>query len=396
MGYKISDKDYYALVAWVFKILRSACLALITAIVILSLTVYKNDVTSENFKYILRNIDFDVSSVSMSDSMQVSFKTSGGVSAAYIRGDIALLSRQGYETYDFNGMRVISDTHSFSNPALKTSERFALAYDVAGTELDIYNAFSNVYEGKFPYGVFNACINNDGSFAVVTAESSYKSGVVVYNSSFAEVFRWMSATQNVTCVDMPGNKNEVLTAGVTVDNGEFVTEINLFDTSKDKPKATVKLNDEFPMAAEYTENGFFLLSDRALSIFDSDGKLLSRNSFVKGSVMKYFNCGRFTAITVSEGISDAETLHVFSESGNESYSETFEGGVLDMSVFGSTAYILEPGKLNFRNITYRSGEAEFKEKNVPSISVDTLISRVFASGTDEYILMSPNGAGKYR
>ena len=67
-----------------------------------------------------------------------------------------------------------------------------------------------------------------------------------------------------------------------------------------------------------------------------------------------------------------------------------------MSVFGSTAYILEPGKLNFRNITYRSGEAEFKEKNVPSISVDTLISRVFASGTDEYILMSPNGAGKYR
>ena len=394
--YKISDKDYYALISWIFKVLRFSCLVLIAVTVILSLTVYKSDITSENLKYIIRNMDFDVSSVSAVDSMQVSFKTSGNVSAAYLRGDIALLSRQGYETYDFNGTRVISDTHSFSNPALKTSERFALAYDVAGTELDIYNAFSVVYEGKFPNGIYNACINNDGSFAVVTSESSYKSGVVVYNSSFNEIFRWMSASQNVTCVDMPNSKNELLTAGVRVENGEFLTEVNIFDTSKETPKATVTLADEFPMVAEYTENGFFVLTDSAMNVFDKDGKLLKRNELAKGSVRKYFNCNRFCAVTVSEGISDAETLIIYSENGNEAYSETFERGILDVSAFGNTVYILEQGRLNFRNVIFRSGEPELKPKNVSDIPVDTLITRVFASGTDEYILMSPNGAGKYR
>lgn len=396
MAYKTSDKDYYIYSAWVAKLIRYLCLLLITAIVIVSLTIYKGDVTVENMKYILKNIDFGVGYTLSQESMQVRFTSPASAAfSEYVRGDIVLLSRQGVETYDFSGKKIINSAHTYSTPALKVSEKYFLTYDVNGKDLAIYNTFSNVYEGVFPNGIYSACINDDGSFSVATRESPYRSGVIVYNASFKEIFKWMSDSLNVTSLDMPNSKSEVIVAGVRVDSGEFVTEILCFDTAKEQPRFTLSVNDEFPLAIEYVNGGFVLITDASIAFYTKDGELQNRHNVKRGSLSKYYNCDKLIAVAISKGISDAETLRFYTPDGRLIAEREYAGGVSDFSMNESDIYVLEPGRLHLLTLSGRLQTEEITEKQKPSIDIDTIIVRVFASGKDEYILLSSEGAGKY-
>lgn len=392
MIYNAPDSDYYKKAARVLHTLKYVTLLLLILLIVLGFTAYKRDITIENLRYLMRYADFDTGIDYMSYN-QISFSASDDAKFGYIKGDLALISDGSFLTYDFTGQQLQRQKLAFLNPALKTSDKYALCYDVAGNGLSVFNSYSCIYSESFDYGIRDADIRNDGSLALVTSGKYLSSRVAVLSPEGKEIFSWETRDKEAVSVSLSESEDKVAFAALRAEDGDFALSLQLYGFRSEEPIFIKEYVGEFPLKVYCFENSVALLTDKAVHFVSHDGTEISGFAHGEATLTGAFESGGYIAVTYAKSISKNSTMKLFTRDGAEIGTDNFENNIISFSAYGNNIYALEKGKLNIRKINSEKDILEYG--NVSELVVDSLYEAVFAKSGGEYILVSPKGAGKF-
>lgn len=140
--------------------------------------------------------------------------------------------------------------HDFQSPMLKAGEKYALIYDLLGKGAKVISGTKILHEKAFEDSICAGDISGTGVFALVTQGPSGVNKLNVFhkdgqNSLFDHSFKG----EHVMAVALSQNGKSAATAGLFSKEGKFVSQVSIFEFSKEAPKFTL----------DYTGSAFLLL-----------------------------------------------------------------------------------------------------------------------------------------
>lgn len=387
MEHRTADAEYYRRSARVLHTVRYVVLLILIIFVVIGFTVFKRELTYDNFRYIMRYVNFNLN-YDYSDKNTLSYVADEGTVYGYLKGDLAMLSPKGFRTYDFSGSELIYEKKSMPNPCLKTAGKYALCFDVAGTDLELYNSYSSIEGKQFEYGIKDACVRSDGSYAVATAGKHIRSKVVVYEDDGE--FSYETRDKEVVAVSLPDESDKVNFIALTVENGDFRFVLMSYNTRNKTPVVEREFIGEFPLKLYSTKDNMCILTDKALHFVDYNGKTVKKYEHDSDSLSGFYNSADYVALTYTRSITANGTMRIFSVDGKEIKTESFENNISSFSAYGNKIYALEKGILHIAQVDPKTNT--INSDSVKKVTVDGQYTDVFASSEDEYILVSHLGA----
>lgn len=333
------------------------------------LLVLRGEFTAENLRFLVRDLNLSSPAPGL-DASGLTFDYDTSQSAALYHSDLVLLRRSMLEVTSFSGTRSLSQPVAFSSPALVTGDKYMLAYDIGGAKLGIYNSFSELYTETFDYKIACADLTDDGLFGVVTGEKGYHSALYVYNDEFTRFYRYATADRVV--YDMAfcdENSRMVALAAVRAENGDFFTEILLFDLARAEVKKTFSFVGEMPLEIHYTqEDRISLLTDCALHLIDPQKEEARAFDFSSQDLAAYHADAGYDVLVKNAGVIGT-TLSVqilFPDKDTEAQTFTVDRQVQDIQIAHDCLYLLSHDaltvfSLSTHNVTTHPLEHEYKE-----------------------------------
>lgn len=220
--YRLSEK---------LKLARYVALLLLVLTFLLTFFVFREDMTAEHFRYLIRNLDFNPNSA-LSSGDNIYYEADPHSRYALYKGSPVILDDIRIRAIDGASGVTLSDYHGFSSPSMVCSERYIFVYDTSSDYVNIYDAFGRVRTLEFPGNVMSVCASDGGNFAVCfIPDDEYYTKISVYDDSFAKI-REVSKYKNVTGMDMSSDgRLLVSTAAYIGSDGALASEVSVLDTA---------------------------------------------------------------------------------------------------------------------------------------------------------------------
>ena len=272
--------SYYRKAAVVIKLLRFAALLGFVVFSVFCIGFFKDNITIDNLRYLIKYIDLSSSDSSPSKT-EISISTDESSEFFMLGKDLAVVSNSGVGLYGFSGSKLYQYDHTYASCAAVAGANNLLVYDTGGNHLEIYSPVSKVLEMSFEYPVRAACINELGYFAVVNSESTFRSGIIVFDSDGEELMRWMSPDKYVTGVALNSNASVVTCSAVHSENGSFYTELISYNTLTGEKVAETTLADSLVLKIGYAsgDSVIYVLTDSEFICFDSSFNVSGRAAY---------------------------------------------------------------------------------------------------------------------
>ncbi len=383
-----NDRNYYGSAYRYVRLVRYLVLVALVLFTVFSMAVYKNDITFDNFRYLMRYVELAPPGSSSGDG-NISFSANADSDFALVGGKLAMASKKEIVTYDMNGKKLLSESLSFQNPVTVENGDYMLIYDFGGNSLCLFNSFSLVSEKKFSTPIDYVYLSEDGSFAVITSERNYSGGVLAYDSSFRHIFTFMHPASKVTDVCFNGKNGLLACATTDVSGGDFLSEILVFDTKSDaeEVKSTTYITGELPLNMFCAGDGFAVMTDRGIHIFDDACEKESFVGFNYDTPSALYRFDESFAVCLKSALASTDTkLHVLDYAGNTLLEENFSSEISHASSDGKHLYVLDPAGLS----VYGTDEKGFLLSD--KILHDGSYKKVFPVGNDGYLLVSFTGS----
>ncbi|MBR2615260.1 MAG: hypothetical protein IKC69_01110, partial [Clostridia bacterium] len=259
-----------------FKLCKLIALSVLVVFLLSGLILFKNDITIENLRYLIKYLDFSTGG-EFNEETRIHYNSDSENQFLVFRGDFALVNDGGVTLYDRRGSAVMTDSFHMTSPIAVCGERYLAVYDLGGYQVRLYNSFSLLFEKSFDYPVQSVSVNSDGSFCVATSEKSFHAAVYVYNRDFEEVRRWSSADKFVTEVHL--SDRDVLTLStVRAEEGSLVGEILSFKLGETEPLSSYTYLDQMPLSFSVDGENVLLLTDENIMNIEK-GKEVRKETF---------------------------------------------------------------------------------------------------------------------
>lgn len=387
MDNRTADAGYYRKAARIFHTLRYVVLLVLVVFVIIGFTSFKRELTYDNFRYIMRYLNFNISA-DYKDTNNLTYIADEESLYGYLKGDLAVLSPRGFRTYDFSGSELIYEKLNIPNPCMKTAGKYALCYDVYGTSLEIYNSYSNIVSKQFEYGIKDACVRSDGSYAVATSGKYLKSKLIVFEDSGE--FSYDTRDKEIIAVSLPEDSDKVNFIGLLAEKGDFKFHLMSYNTRSDKAVMEKVFIGEFPLKLYSTKDVMCVLTDKALHFIDYSGEILESYSHSSEKLSGFYQSSDYIALTYTRSVSDAGTMRIFHTDGYEVATEVFDNNIISFSAYKNRLYVLEMGKLHIMDVDPSGIKTDSATMRI--VAVDGVYNDVFAASDNSYILVSGLGA----
>lgn len=376
-----NSENYYKKAANAVKFTRYIITAVFIVFILSCIFFFRSDINIENIQYLMKYADFYETS-ELPDSAAISLAADSDSEIFMLRDNLAVVSRTGIGLYEFSGRKLFNYSLSYSSPGIAHDDRNILVYDIAGNEISIFNSFSRVYTQKFPYSVKNGCINDSG-FAIVTNEKTYRSGVIVYNSNYEEVFRWMSADRYVTSVDLADDCSKIVTTSITSKNGSFNTLLSITDIKTGDIIYSCEVQDELALKVGFSGDamGVCLITDSMLHFYDSKLTVINSFKYNQSKTEKYFIQNGKIVLTEANNLSgNSMSLIGFDFSGNQLFDVSTDSRVSSVACGKTMLYALGTHYIYAYDIN-ADGSLVFRCK-IPS---DTNAKFILTDSSDRFI-----------
>ncbi len=380
--------EYYRKASGVIRIIRYCTLLLFILFLITIMFSYRNSITLDNLQYLMKYADL-YSSSQGEDASEISISSNSDSQYLMLRNNLCVVSRNGVDMYDFTNGKLFNYSFSYSYPAFVNDDRNVLVYDIEGTEISIFNSFSKVYTQKYPYSVKAAAINKSG-FAVVTNEESYRSGVIVYNDKYKEVFRWMTHDKYVTTLDISKDASFVVCSAVNADDGGYDSSILLYNTITGKCVNQLRLSDELPISIKYSPDSkrIIIITDSMVYFYDSGLQKGTTYKFNQSKVNEFKVLGDKLILTQNTSISGNSMLILgFDFSGNNIFSIETTLKIDDVAICDNYLYAIGEQKL----CVYEFSE-NYEIRNLDILLTDSLYESVLADSENRFIITNSKKA----
>ena len=202
----------------------------------------------------------------------------------------------------------------------------------------MYNSFARVYTETLDFPITDACFMEDGSFAVVTRSSDYRSVVRVYNKRFEKAAELRSDSY-VFDIAANRSKNTLTLVSYDAGNGVGRTTLSVRELSTMEEIEQITLEGEFPLGCEFLDGRCFaLVTDRYIRIYDSDFSEKEKSADYSGEILRGFTLSSQGAAVATIEASQNK-VYAFDYRGNELFSDSVAYNVLDIGMAGSYLFL---------------------------------------------------------
>ncbi len=389
---KINNKECL-IIANKLRLARYAAIVVLTVLVICSIAMLRDEITVENLRYLFKYVDVRTPQLS-GEQKQIYYRGNTATKFKMLRNDLAVLNDSGYEVYSFSGRRIMSSDINYANPEIETNGKYSLCFNVGGSELSVYNALSCIYSNNFDYGVYGVSLSDSGAFAVITSDKNYVSGVEVYNKEYSRTFRWMSPDRYCINVCLTDNDKSVACASVYTKQGSYITDICVFNISTGEQRFKCTFENEFPYKILHLRDTYILITDSSAHFIDKNGNEISEFTYYENSLESFYSSDDYIFFSFKNSVLGNENVVTAVDlKGNVVFSKEYVEKVLSLAFDKNYIYVLRKGRLDINEFYF--SDNKLITRSSADISVSPDIIQVFSAENGDYVLVSPEGAGKY-
>jgi len=335
-----TENEYYARISRKLKNVRYIALLCMVISAVLILWAYRDGITYDNFRYLLRDVDTAGHTALSGDT--VYYAADDTNTYLYFRDDLAVGSSQGVAFHRALGSRSFTDDVPFKSPILRGSDKYMIAYDAGGYSFYVYNSISRVYSDTLDTPILSAAAADNGNFALLTRNSLGSYVIAVYDRDFHEV---ASLTRN----------GEVYNIGFFADgrlwfceslaeNAALYTDFSLYTVGAEALESTQR-ESGLVLDAGQADGGFYLLTDHSLSFRNKAGEKNDTHSFGTAAVLFADASEDGVAVYLQENASGEQcTLRVYFADG-KGFSASVAKGAKGIALCGKRACLLYDGTL---------------------------------------------------
>ena len=335
--------------ASVLKKIKYAVLVFLILTVLFFLVGYREDITLENVRYLLKYVDVSPSAIGSEDVKKIEFEEDSLSVTDVFKSDFVVLTQNGVTTYDLTAKKGISDSLSLITPALSVGDKYFAVFDMGENYYAIYNSFSKIHEETTAYPIWDISFGSDGGFALITAEKGYRSALKIYNSNFKNKMNWYTSDKYIVCADIYSGRDSFYLAGCVKNNseGDFLSSLAVLRENSEDLHLFLEFESELILDAEFFENGnICLLTDSAVRVIDLSGKILDEVRFSDNSLRMFEAGEKYTVTLLNENtIGTEHRVIIQSKKGNTLMDTLIDSDIRDISVKGDNIVLLGTQKL---------------------------------------------------
>lgn len=385
-------RSYYSKAFKSVRLARYILLVAIVLFVIFSITFYKEEITFDNFRYLMKYVEISPPSQA-GNGQSFGFSALSSADFAMIKEQLVVVNPKNITSYDINGRKMLNEDVTYKNPKCVSNGKYLLVYDLDGYSLSVYNHFSKVFETKLSTPIEYVYLSKSGAFAVITREKSYAGGVVAYNNRFKKVYSFMTRTATITDVCYDDERNLLACATTDVKDGDFYSEIYTFDTSskKENYKALVTISGEMPLSMFCAGKNFAVMTDAGIRFYSYTGKEQANVSFGLDTPVSLYCFDDIFAVTQKSALASTSTeATVYDYNGTELFSDGFSSDISHIDVSEDSLYVLSANKV----YAYDRVGTQFTETNTAftTISQEGGFRRVYALDGKKHLIVTSEGA----
>lgn len=385
-------RSYYLKAYKSVRLARYILLVAIVLFVIFSITFYRDEITFDNFRYLMKYVEISPPAVTAGGS-SLSFSATSGADFAMIKDQLIVANPKNITSYDLSGRRMLDEDITYKNPKCVSNGKYILIYDLDGYSLSVYNHFSKVFEEKISTPIDYVYLSDSGAFAVITKEKSYSGGVIVYNSRFKKIYSFMTRTANITDVCFDDERGYLACATTDVRDGDFYTEIYTFDTSSKKEdyKALCSFSGEMPLSMFCAGRNFAVMTDIGIRFYSFSGEEKGNVGFGLNTPVSLYRFDDFFAVVQRSALAATSCeVVLYDHSGKVLFSEGFPSDISHIDANEDSFYILCANKVYAYN---RYGSVfEKSDTAYTAITQEGGYRRVFALDDKKHLIVTSEGA----
>lgn len=343
----LSVEQYYENRARRLSHVRYACLLLTVLFVVYGFAVHGEELTPENFRYMLKFVDLtEEDDVTEANTVRFDY-ASGNIGGIY-KGDVAVLNGDGLSLYGWDAEKLFSVSFRMESPRLAIAPQSIFAYDLGGVEVRIFNSYSQYAHLTMSHPIYGFSTCDSGAFAVITSEKNYRTAVCVYDSNARQVYKRLLSDTYVDQIALSPDGSEFLALGHYAQGGDLITLLQRYSLSDEEPVFTASFTGELPLRVAYlSDKRFAVLTGSALRCYETGsedpvGTLPLDDAALQGCS---FSGGRILLTFSDSGLSGGTILHIYGDDAALQGSYRYEGAVNDKMILSDALCVLTMGKV---------------------------------------------------
>lgn len=328
--------EHYLKKASIYRYIRYGILILLVVFLLGMLNLFREEITVENFRYLMRNVDFELRT-EMGEAGSISYDSNPLNTFTVYKGSLAQLSDRQIAIYDASGRSSYTGSLDYTAPGLISSDKYLLAYDRVGGSYSLYTGFSQVHASTTGYPITDADISDEGIYVIASRSKDYFGVVEVYSNSF-QLMNKVQKNKYIASVDLAEDGKTLLIASYYVGTSGVCTELMVLSIDSDTPKLLMSVEGTMPWEATWLdEEHFVLVCDKGVKFYDQNGKNYNEYGFSAKNVIEYTvdsEAGR-VAILSREGSDTTSTrLQVLDAKGKSVLEQSITGNAGQLTFFG--------------------------------------------------------------
>ncbi len=342
--------EYYIDVSNKFKTAKFLVIILLVVFILFMISVFRSDVTLENFKYLIRFFS-SANTVYSGDYENIYYDTAGVVDVDIFNGDLVTVKSNSIDLYDMNGSNVASYDISQVAPNMVSNGKYMLVYDLGGNNAQLFNNFSQLTAYTYDYPIACAAVSEEGMHAVVTKGLDYLSVIYLYDHNFTLISK-IYKDKYITDVKIDSAGKKLLCTSAVAEDGRFLSEVITYEPYSDKEEGKLSLPGSFAVICGFFSNGGYgVLADTALIFFDKGNNQVG--NYPLGAVVPtdFLILGDYAVLCYNENIVGSQSrVLIFSPNGEILHDTAVDDKILDTAYYMENLYLLTDGKVNSLNM----------------------------------------------
>lgn len=344
-------EQYYEKRARRVSHVRYTCLLLTVLFVVYGFVVHGEELTTDNFRYMLKFLDLGEAEVTDADT-ELRFDYSESNRGGLYLGDLVVLNTDGLTVYSRDagtaGDKLFSESFRMEDPRLAVTPKYIFAYDLGGSEVRVFNSHSQFARLSMDYPIYGFSAGENGYFAVITAEKNYRTAVYVYDSYARQVYKRLLSNTYMDQISLSPDGQTFLALGHEAGDGYLKTLLQMYSIKEEKPVMSLTYQGELPLMASYTEEGrFAVLTSTALRFYDGKSDTPIEVHSMEGNSLSgcTFSSGRLLLSAEESGLAGGSLLWVYDSKGVLLGEISFRGRASHTVLQNDVLYLLNSDSL---------------------------------------------------
>ena len=259
--------------------------------------------------------------------------------------------------YSRLAQRQNSVVHGFSKPVTKTSGKYALTYGQGGYTLRVDHKNGTVKTLKLKNQILFAEINEKGYVAVAYSDSSYTSGVSVYDNTLGEPVCNYYMNEYVMALDFSGDDSCVI-AAQTVEGSSFSTVVYGIRFNKETEIFETAVTGSMAVSISVKDGGNIVLAcEQEAFFFDKAGKQTGTYTY-PGTLawVEQSDDAKFILAVTNASDPNSTDLITVDLEGKKEAGVTIPERITDIACENHKIYVLTKNKVYSYSKTLEKGE----------------------------------------